>query len=144
MAIHSAAGTTVSIAAVAMVGTVDLSTLSAKTYTPIGEVVSIGDFGKTYNVVKHSPIGDRNVRKLKGSYDAGTMSFEFASQTSDAGQIILKTASDSDLSYAMRIVENDGTTSYFTCQVVSFVKKIGSVDSIVGGTANIEIDSPVY
>lgn len=144
MAIHSGAGTVVSIATTSGVSTVDLTGFQAKTYQAVGEIVNIGDFGKKFNVIKHMPIGTRYTKKLKGSYDNGSMALSMASDNADAGQIIMKTASDSDLSYAFKIVEQDGTTTYFTAQTISFVKKISGVDSIVAMDASLEIDSNLF
>jgi hypothetical protein len=145
MAIHTAAGTTISIG-IPVPSTQTLSTVyfSGLSYTAIGEVTNIGDFGKTFNKITHNPIATRYTKKLKGSYDNGSLTADLAIDKDDAGQIVLKTASDSDASYAFRVVENDGVTTYFTAQTMSFVKKISGVDSIVAGSVSLEIDSNLF
>lgn len=142
--IHSAAGTKLSIATVAGApATIDQAGFAAKTYVEVGEITNIGDFGATVNVINHSPLSNRIIQKFKGSINNGSGSYEFASKTSDAGQILVKTASASDSAYAVKIEEQDGAISYFMCLFTSFVKKIGTIDNIVAGSANYEITSAI-
>ena len=144
MTIHSGAGTVISIATTSGVASLDSTGFLAKSYQAIGEVTQIGDFGKKFNVIKHMPIGTRYTKKVKGSYDNGSLSIDMAADTADAGQIILATAASVDTSYAFKVVEQDGTTTYFTAQTISFVKKISGVDSVVAMNAALEIDSNLF
>lgn len=142
--IHSAAGTKLSIATVAGVpATIDSAGFAAKTYVEVGEITNIGDFGATVNVINHSPLSNRIIQKFKGSINNGSGSYEFASKTSDAGQILVKAASVSDSAYAVKIEEQDGAITYFMCLFTSFVKKIGTIDNVVAGSANYEITSAI-
>lgn len=142
--IHSAAGTSLNIATVAGAPvTVDAAGFAAKTYVEVGEITNIGDFGATVNVINHSPLSNRIIQKFKGSINNGSGSYEFASKASDAGQILVKAASVSDTAYAVKIVEQDGAITYFMCLFTSFVKKIGTIDNVVAGSANYEITSAI-
>lgn len=142
--IHSAAGTKLSIATVAGApATIDQAGFAAKTYVEVGEITNIGDFGATVNVINHSPLSNRIIQKFKGSINNGSGSYEFASKASDAGQILVKTASASDSAYAVKIEEQDGAITYFMCLFTSFVKKIGTIDNVVAGSANYEITSAI-
>ena len=142
--IHSAAGTKLSIATVASApATIDQASFGAKTYVEVGEITNIGDFGATVNVINHSPLSNRIIQKFKGSINNGTGSYEFASKASDAGQILVKAASVSDSAYAVKIEEQDGAITYFMCLFTSFVKKIGTIDNVVAGSANYEITSAI-
>jgi len=50
-----------------------LVALQAVSYTDIAEVTDIGEFGRTYNLVTHNPLGDRITVKRKGSINNGTI-----------------------------------------------------------------------
>jgi hypothetical protein len=144
MAIQSAAGVTFAIATVAGTpATYDASGFGAKTYQICGEVTQIGDFGKNYNKIEHKPIGTRYTKKLKGSYDNGSLSLDLAFDSADAGQTLLKTAAGVDTSYCFKIVLQSGAIRYFTAQTMSAVLKIGSVDNILGMTVSLELDSDI-
>ena len=144
MTIHTAAGTTVWIGSTSGVASVDSTGFNAKSYSAIGELTTIGDIGAIYNVVKHMPVGNRTVVKVKGSVDQGKLALDMAADPADPGQIILKTAVGGDFSWAIKVVEQDGTTTYFLVQVVSFVKKIAGVDSVVVMHADLEIVSNLF
>lgn len=143
MAIQSAAGSTISISQTSGVATVNLAGFQAKVYDVIGEVTTIPAFGKTYNLITHNPIGTRYTKKLKGSYNNGSVSIDYAKDPLDAGQIRLTLASNSDASYCYRVVLQDGNTYYFTAQALSNTLEVGSVDSIIKGVTMLEIDSEI-
>lgn len=143
MTIQSAAGSSISISTTSGVATVDLPGFTAKTYSTIGEVTSIPAFGKTYNLISHNPIATRYTKKLKGSYNNGSVSIDYAKDPVDAGQILLTTASNSDASYCYRVILQDGNTYYFTAQAMSNTLEVGSVDSIIKGVTMLEIDSEI-
>ena len=47
-------------------------------FTEIAEVTDIGEFGKKYNQVTHSPLSTRQIIKRRGSYDNGTVTIQYA------------------------------------------------------------------
>ena len=141
MVARTSAGTTIAIAAAP--GTYDLSGFQALTFVDIGEVTDLGEYGKQYASVTHMPLGDRQVKKFKGSFNNGSISMQMAINEVDLGQIDLLTASNSDLSFSFEITKQNGSIDYFTAQVMSFTTSIGSVDSIEGGTVNLEIDNSI-
>lgn len=143
MAIQTFAGATVAISTVPFVGTIDSTGFGAATYTTIAEVTAVPAFGKVYKLVTHNPIGTRYTKKLKGSYDNGKLDLKYALDTSDAGQTLLQTASDSDSSYAYKLTMQNGTLYYFTAKAMSYQVEGGSVNSIVGGMTSLEIDSDI-
>jgi len=141
--INSSAGSSISIATTSGVATEDAAGFSAKTYVIIDEVTSIGDFGATYNKIEHLPLATRIKKKFRGSLDQGSISMDFAIVDTSAGQIQLSTASASDDSWAFRIINQNGSTKYFTCKIMSLHDKIGNSDSIHAGSAQLEIDSKI-
>lgn len=138
----TSAGTTIEISA-ALPATYDKTAFAALTYTEIGEVSDLGEFGREYNVVKFNPLKDRRTVKRKGSFDDGTVQVQLAKAATDAGQILLKSAVNSDASHAVKIVLQDGTTFYFTAQVSSSTVNVGNVDQITSSTFKLEIDNDI-
>jgi len=138
----TSAGTKISISATAP-ATYDATGFGALTYTEIGEVTELGEFGRTYNIVTFNPLGDRRTVKRKGAYNDGTIAAQMARVPSDAGQAILTAALASDDSYSMKVVLQDGTIFYFSAQIASYTTNVGSVDQITAASVNIEIDNDI-
>ena len=138
----TSAGTTISISA-ALPATYDETTFKALAFTEVGEVSDLGEFGREYNVVKFNPLKDRRTVKRKGSFDDGTVQVQLAKAATDAGQVILRAATNSDASHSVKIVLQDGTTFYFTAQVSSSTVNVGNVDQITSSTFKLEIDNDI-
>lgn len=142
MSAETSAGTLFKISA-GLPATYNAAGFEALTFTPVGEITDYGEFGRKYNLVKHNPVATRKTVKRKGSYDAGSMTIPMALDNDDAGQIIMKAAAASDASYSVCIELKDGFKFYFTVQVMQFLIKVGSVDSITQATAMLELDDDV-
>lgn len=138
----TSAGTTLSICASAP-ATYNAVGFAALTWTEIGEVSDLGEFGRQYNLVTFNTLGNRRTVKRKGSYNDGTIAAQMARAPSDAGQTILTAAVDSDASYSLKIVLQDGTIFYTTAQVMSYTTNVGNVDQITSATVNLEIDNDI-
>lgn len=138
----TSAGTKISISA-ALPATYDATGFGALTWTEIGEVSDLGEFGRQYNMVTFNPLGSRKTVKRKGSYNDGTITAQMARVPSDAGQTILTEALDSDNSYSVKVVLQNGTTFYFTAQIASYTTNVGSVDQITSASVSIEIDDDI-
>lgn len=138
----TSAGTTILISASAP-ATYNAVGFAALTYTEIGEVSELGEFGRTYNIVTFNPLGDRRTVKRKGAYNDGTISAQMARVPSDAGQAILTAALAIDDSYSIKVVLQDGTIFYFSAQIASYTTNVGSVDQITSASVNIEIDNDI-
>ena len=142
MSAETSAGTKFSISA-ALPATYNTAGFGALTFTEVGEITDYGEFGRKYNLVKHNPVATRKTVKRKGSYDSGSMTLPMALVNDDAGQIIMKAAAVSDNSYSFCVELKDGYKYYFTAQVMQFLTKVGSVDSITQATAMLELDDDV-
>ena len=86
------------------------SNASTDTYTEIAEITNIGQFGRSYEEIKYNALGNRNVIKFKGQRDDGDISLDLGSSDSDAGQLAIKAAIDSDVDYNFKITLNDAVT----------------------------------
>lgn len=120
-------------------------------YTLIGEVEDLGTVGDTAGNTTFTSVGDRRVRKLKTTYDAGTMSITVGHDSADAGQDALLAAFTSDSDYAFKVTLSDGsegspsapTTLYFRAKVMSKPYNIGNVENVVRRTFDLAINSEV-
>jgi hypothetical protein len=143
--VQTSAGSTLAIATGAskVPTTYDAAGFAALTYTTVGEVTDIGEFGKEYNLVTFSPVGDRKQRKFKGSYNNGSIQVQMGRASGDAGQTAMRTALADDASYAVKVTLQDTSKIYFTGKVMSFKTSVGSVDQITSATSTFEIDSEI-
>lgn len=124
-------------------------------YTEVGEIEDLGEFGDQYNAVTFTSLTDGRVRKFKGTADAGTLSLTIGMDTGDTGQDALTTAladTDSD-DYNFKVVFTDGdtdvspvvvaTTVYFSGKVMSRRYQTGGADSIVRVAVDIGINTGI-
>lgn len=138
MTVRTSAGSTIAISA-AQPATYDATGYAALTWTTIGEVTDLGEFGRTYALVTHNPLASRGTTKRKGSYNEGSIDLKLGLDNDDAGQIIAKTASQSDDDHSFKITLQDGSIYYFQSQVMQFTTSVGSVDSITGAGIKLEL-----
>lgn len=136
----SSAGTRVYISAT-LPATYNEAGYEALTWTAIGNIESVGDYGATFDAVTFDPL-DTGVRmKAKGVKDNGDITLPFAYDSADAGVVILKAASDSMNDYSFKVVGQDGKADYFAGKVMAFTKSRGAVNDIYRGNATIAITS---
>lgn len=109
------------------------------TYTPIGEVTDLGEFGREFALVTHNPVDSRGTVKKKGSFNEGSMTVQLGLDTDDAGQVLAKAASLSDSDYSFKLTDQKGDVYYFQGQVMSWKVGVGSVDTITAATMVIEL-----
>lgn len=140
--VQTSAGTTFALSAAAP-ATYDATGYSALTFTEVGEVTNIPEYGGSYSLVTHEPLGNRSVVKRKGILNNGSMTLTIGRDVSDAGQTLLATAYGEDEVYSFEITLQDGTTQYTTGQVFSFTTNVGGSNQITGISCQIELDTPI-
>ena len=138
MTVHTSAGTKLSLSADAP-ATFDSTGYEALTYTLVGEITDLGEFGREYSLVTHNPIGNRGTQKYKGSFNEGTMNLTIGFDTDDAGQTLMKTASMADTPYSFEVEMQNGDKYYFEAMVMSFKINVGSVDSMTTASVTLEL-----
>jgi hypothetical protein len=138
MTVRTSAGSTIAISA-SQPATYDQAGYEALSFTTIGEVTDLGEFGRDYALVTHNPIATRGTVKRKGSYNPGTMDVKLGLDNDDAGQILAKAASLSDNDHSIRVTLQDGSDYYFQAQVMSFKPNVGSVDNITQASMKLEL-----
>lgn len=115
MGVATAAGARLYIGTTASNGSTD-------SYTEVGEVIGLGEFGRSYNEITYSPINSRGIQKFKGSYNDGSLPVTLGRDINDAGQAALRTALDVDADYNFKVVANDDvpvTTATVTITVAT-------------------------
>lgn len=140
LGVATSAGSTLSVvAAGAAPATFDATGYAALSWVLIGEITDFGEIGREYNLITHNPVGNRSTQKFKGSFNEGQMNLSLGLQTDDAGQIIIKAASISDLSFSYRMVTQNGDIYYFRAQCMKWKVGVGSVDQITAASTTLEI-----
>lgn len=138
MTTKTSAGSTLQISA-SQPATYNASGYAALTWTAVGEITDLGEFGREYNLVTHNPVGNRATQKKKGSFNEGTMNLGLGLDTDDAGQILLKAAAQSDADYSFMVTTQNGDKYYMQAQTMSFKVGVGSVDQITSASVTLEI-----
>ena len=124
MSTQTTAGITVAIGPAP--ATLDVAGFDAVTAVLIGEVTDFGELGKAFNIASYTPLASRAVVEKKVSYNRLHPSMTVAVDDSDAGQIAAQAALETDLSYTIKLVRQDGAIKYITAQVTSFTTPFGS------------------
>lgn len=135
--IESLSGATISISAT-LPATYDIAgyDVSSIVFTKLGQVESVGNHGVTAAVTEFTPIDTAVVNKVKGSKNYGTLSLTMASVPSDAGQAILKTASESNAHFSVELRYPDSEYHYLDV----IVTKLEYVDGTVNDVQKLSID----
>lgn len=130
--IESLAGAVIGISA-SLPATYDVAgyDVSSLIFTPIGQVENFGNHGMSAAVTEFTAIADSVVQKVKGSKNYGTMSLVLANVPSDAGQILLKTASEAaQTRYSIEIRYPDTAFHYLEVLVTKFEYVDGGVNDV--------------
>ena len=127
-----------------------LAEFTADTYTEIGEVEDLGDWGAEGAEITFKSLADGHVRRRKGTIDSGKVSLVCARDPIDAGQIKARAAVEDVLPYAFKVVLSDKpsvagtpTTFYFRAVVMSAKNKFGTSDDLMKTTFEVGIDGAI-
>lgn len=133
MSFQTVAQTAVSISA-SLPGSQTAGAFAALAWTVIGEITDVGSVvGRAYNTATHAPVASAQQIEKKASYKLETPDFTCAWDETDAGQVMLNTAANSNAIYSFKMVKQNGEIRYFTAQVAKFVENHGTVDNVVQG-----------
>ena len=122
----------------------------ADTYTEVGEVENLGEFGDQANIITFASLADTRVRKFKGARDAGTMDVVVGDDPLNAGQDAMVAAEGQPNDYNFKVELNDptslsGTPSvfYFRGKVLSKRMNVGDVNNVVRRTFQVGVNSAI-
>ena len=138
MAVRTSAGAIISLSA-GVPATFDGAGYAALTFTALGEATDIGELGRVYTVVTHSPVGNRSTQKLKGSFDEGKLTLALGLDEADAGQVLAQAALLLDNPYAFKILLQSTKVLYFQAIVTGFKKQIGGVNKVTSAALSVDI-----
>jgi hypothetical protein len=140
MSLFKSAGATLHISSAAP-ATFDSAGYGALSFTKVGQIESLGDFGREREINKFIPLDTGIAMKVVGSSDAGAPDIVVALDTDDAGQILMKAAGRSDSAYSFKVTSKQGDIYYFQGFVKKWKVQIGDGNSITKAATSIEIDS---
>lgn len=143
MVATTAAGTSLAIST-GTPATHDYAGYLALSYTEIGGIEKIGTAGAVYDKVDFKPLKGA-AQKRKGSPDHGALSPSLAHDDLDAGQAILRMASE-DTSiklYVFRVVYPNGAIRYFRGRVFGYPESVDTAATLVMVTPTIEISTRI-
>ena len=120
------------------------------TWTEIGLVENLGEYGDQSNDVTFSALGDARVRHAKGARDAGQLQMTVGHDPLDLGQAAMEAAEATNDNYAFKVVLPDGPSGYsdsieyFRGLVMSKRKNVGTNDNVIRRSFNIGINSEIF
>ena len=100
-------------------------------YTTIGEIENFGNHGVTATITEFTPVATAVVAKTKGSKNYGTMSLTLGSIPTNAGQVILLAASESNAHYSVKLTYPDGEIHYIDALVAKHEYQDGAVNDVM-------------
>lgn len=113
----------------------DLAAYKALTYVKVNGVGSVGATGTSDNIVTYDEMDSDVLPKAKGISNAGDPQIEVSRRPSDAGQIAMRAAGVTKLTYAFKILDGDSdvgidpTTSFLRAVVGGPSKPNGRQES---------------
>lgn len=108
-------------------------------YTAVGNVEDHGSHGVTANVTTFIPVDTAVVTKMKGAKNYGQKTMRLGNIASDAGQVIMKAASESNNHYSVKITYQDGEVHYLDVIVSKYEYTDGTVDNARTISCTIDI-----
>jgi hypothetical protein len=143
MAIQAAAGATLAIGTTAAHS--NQTEYEADTYTSIGELESIGEFGDEFTLVSFTGMADARVRKLKGTANAGTLNFSYGFDDDDSGQtaLVAAHASTANAEYNFKATYPSGEVRYFSGHVMTLKEALPNADAVLMVNGTIEVNTAV-
>lgn len=117
----------------------------------VEEVEDMGGLGDTSEPITFVSVGDRRVRKLKGSKDAGTHEIVVGRDPLDAGQVQMIAAEGTDFNYPFKVEYADARSSnhtdsvqYYAGLVMAAPTNLGPVNNVTRRNFSVGINTPVF
>lgn len=118
----------------------------ALTFTEVGGVDSIGNFGATFQTTEFTPLKTGLVLLLLGSKKNGTIPVSMADLPDDAGQIIIEAAITGGTQralHAVKIVDSHGYIEYFQAYLGKFEKQMGDANKVKMRSLDVMINTEI-
>ena len=85
----------------------------AGTYTEVGNIQDMGEFGDTHTPIEYNILKEGRVKRLPGAVDGGQVSISIVYDSNDGGQTIIKDANGTDGLHYFKVKDSDAETYYF-------------------------------
>lgn len=121
----------------------DQAGYEALTFTEIGQVTDIPEFGPEYTIITHLPLSTGVAEKKKGSRNNGAVALNAAMVRGDAGHQKVLIGLNDYGNQAFMVEYQDGTVEYFDALVASYKRAIGNADQITACTINVEVNTDI-
>ena len=139
---QASAGTAIAVVA-AIPATYDATGFAALTFTTVGGVSDISDYGPKTTVNTFTSLTDRVTQKSTGAINYGSVTVQAAYLRSDAGQAILKAALGVNTGISCKVTHDDASVDYFTAIVSTNTRHPSGVDAFFMATIGLEINGPI-
>lgn len=116
---YTSSGTVFSVSASAP-ATNDASGFAALTFTQVGEILTLGEFGVMVSPINKDFLDDQVTQKYHGQINAGDLSITVGRASGDAGQAICEAAVTSKAKLSCKVTFSDGSIQYFRAKVFSY------------------------
>ncbi len=128
------AGAKVSISTTAVTLPLNATEFGALTFTPIGSVGNLGDYGSPSNLINYNTLDTEVMSKAKGVEDAGELSIEVARIFDDLGQIAMRAAAATKFYYAIKIEYADAPSADWSNTIMYAAGPVTGPQLLGGGT----------
>lgn len=135
-------GTTLHLSA-SLPATYDVTAFDGITFTQIGGVLSVSEFGDTYSEAAYTLLETGRNIGTKGEVTGGTASTTYIPIAGDAGQDLLATAMGEDVDYSIKCVRSDGVIEYTIGRIFSNSPNAAEPTSVRQKTASIRINGEI-
>jgi len=150
MSVNTSAGASIFIGPATAAEPANAAAYEGLTWTEIGEVESLGDFGDSSAVINFTSLKDARVRKLKGARDAGDLPLVVGYDAFDVGQLALIAAEATKFGYAFKVVLDDSkdandtdSTFYFLAKVMGKRLTVGDVSAVTKRAYTLGISTKI-
>ena len=134
--------TTILSVSTTLPATYDATGFQALTWTPVGEIGSLGTYGLKTNVVSWLPLDTALKSKRGGSQDAGSMQLQIARHNgADMTKLSAANSSRASIAFKVTMPALIGGADYFTGIVTSFEQNVGNADQIMQTNVGVELDN---
>ncbi|MDO6966986.1 hypothetical protein [Rhizobium alvei] len=128
------AGAKVSISTTAVTLPLNAAGFAALTYSEIGSVGNLGDYGAAPNMISYNTLATQVTSKAKGVEDAGELSIEVARIFDDVGQIAIRAAGATKHIYAIKIEYDDAPTEDWSNTIMYAAGPVSGPQMLGGST----------
>lgn len=123
--------------------TFDEAGYGALTFTDVGEVLSVGEFGSTVAEIQSQPLATGVTEFFAGFIEYGQAALGLERDASDAGQQILSDHTDGANKrepFSVKVTLPDGEVIYLDVRCFSYTTNIGAANSMIGSAANLRVN----